>query len=118
PLAPEAAPNVAAAVAAAPPEEAEQAELIATMSSETPPEAQADILPDQPQERSLDKKLNQEIPDEGAAPGEAIAQLDAEELPVTEVAEPGGETLDPGDPTGEESIESIVQDMKRERGQD
>jgi small subunit ribosomal protein S1 len=117
-LAPEAAPNVEAAVAAAPPEEAEQAELTATMSSETPPEAQADILPDQPQERSLDKKLNQEIPDEGAAPGEAIAELDKEEIPVVEVAESGGETLDPGDDTGEESIESIVQDLKRERGQD
>ena len=118
PTAPEAASNVEEAVAAAPAEEAEQAELIATMSPDSPPEAQADILPDQPQERPLDKKLNQEIPDEGAAPGEAIAELDAEEIPVAEVDEKGGESLDPGDETGEESIESIVQDLKRERGQD
>jgi small subunit ribosomal protein S1 len=118
PIAPEAASNVEEAVAAAPPEEKEQAELTATMSPDSPPEAQADILPDDPKERPLDKKLNQEIPDEGAAPGEAIAELDKEEIPVAEAAEAGGETLDPGDPVGDESIESIVQDLKRERGQD
>ncbi|MEA2452503.1 MAG: small subunit ribosomal protein [Actinomycetota bacterium] len=118
PIAPEAASTVEEAVAAAPEEEKEQAELTAVMSPDSPPEAQAGILPDEPQERDLDKKLNQEEPDEGAAPGEAIAELDAEEVPVAEASDPAGETLDPGDSTGEESIESIVQDLKRERGQD
>jgi len=118
PIAPEAATDVEEAVAAAPVEEAEQAEMTATMSPDSPPEAQADILPDAPQERALDKKLNQEVPDEGAAPGDAIAELDAEEVPVAEAADPAAETLDPGEPTGDESIESIVQDLKRERGQD
>jgi small subunit ribosomal protein S1 len=118
PIAPEAASDVEDAVAAAPEEEAEQAELTAIMSPDSPPEAQAGILPDEPQERDLDKKLNQELPDEGAAPGESIAELNEEELPKAEVAETAEETLDPEDPTGEESIESIVQDLKRERGQD
>ena len=116
PLAPEAASTPEEAVAAAPPEEEEQAELTAMMSSETPPEAQAGILPQQPQERDLDKRLNQEEPDEGAAPGEAIAELDAEEIPVAEAVE-ATDPLEPADPTGEDSIESIVQDLKRERGQ-
>jgi small subunit ribosomal protein S1 len=118
PIAPEAATDVEEAVAAAPAEEAEQAEMTATMSPDSPPEAQADILPDEPQERALDKKLNQEDPDEGAGPGDAIAELDAEEVPVAEAADPAAETLDPGEPTGDESIESIVEDLKRERGQD
>ncbi|HWC13237.1 MAG TPA: 30S ribosomal protein S1 [Actinomycetota bacterium] len=118
PTAPEAAPNVEEAVAAAPAEEEEQAELIATTSSTTPPEAQAGILPDEPQERELDKRLNEEEPEEGAAPGESIAALDADEIAVAESAEAAGpEDLEPGDATGEESIESIVKDLKRERGQ-
>jgi small subunit ribosomal protein S1 len=119
PIAPEAASNVEEAVAAAPDEEKEQAELTSLMSPDSPPEAQAGILPDEPQERDLDKRLNQEEPDEGAAPGESAAELEKDEVPLTEgAADLGAESLEPGDETGDESIESIVQDLKRQSKKD
>ena len=119
PIAPEAASTVDEAVAAAPDEEKEQAELTTLMSPDSPPEAQAGILPDEPQERALDKRLNQEEPDEGAAPGESVAELEKDEVPLTEGATAlGAEALEPGDETGDESIESIVQDLKRQNKKD
>jgi small subunit ribosomal protein S1 len=119
PIAPEAASTVDESVAAAPDEEKEQAELTTVMSPDSPPEAQAGILPDKPQERELDKRLNQEEPDEGAAPGESVAELEKDEVPLTEGATAlGPESLEPGDETGDESIESIVQDLKRQNKKD
>ena len=119
PIAPEAATTVDEAVAAAPEEEEEQAELTTMMSPDSPPEAQAGILPDEPQERALDKRLNDEEPDEGAAPGESAAELEKDEVPRSEgAADLGPETLEPGDEAGDDSIESIVQDLKRQSKKD
>ena len=119
PIVPESASNVEEAVAAAPDEEKEQAELTSLMSPDSLPEAQAGILPDEPQERDLDKRLNQEEPDEGAAPGESAAELEKDEVPLAEgAADLGAESLEPGDETGDESIESIVQDLKRQSKKD
>ncbi|MDQ3964294.1 MAG: hypothetical protein M3277_10350, partial [Actinomycetota bacterium] len=116
PVAPEAASTVDEVVA--PPEEKEEAELTAHMAPDAPPEAKSDALPTDPKERELDKRVNQEESEPGTEPGEAIAELDKDEVPLAEGAEAlGGETLEPDDETGEESLESIVQDLKRERGQ-
>jgi small subunit ribosomal protein S1 len=56
-------------------------------------------------------------PDPDAAPGESTAELEKDEVPLTEGAEAlGGESLEPGDEGDDESLESIVEDLKRERG--
>ncbi|MDQ4065777.1 MAG: hypothetical protein M3161_06995, partial [Actinomycetota bacterium] len=117
-ITPEAAPTADRAAQTAPAEEREEAEMIALMSPDSPPEARSDALPTEEKERHLDRRVNMEEPEEGAAPGDAIAALDAEEIPLAEGAEAlGGEPLEPQDETGEESLESIVEDLKRERGQ-
>ena len=116
PVAPEAATTVDDVVA--PEEEKEEAELTAHMSPDAPPEAKSDALPAEPKERELDKRVNQEEPEAGTEPGESVAELEKDEVPLAEGAEAlGGEALEPEDETGEESLESIVQDLKRERGQ-
>ena len=115
PTAPEAASTVDEV--SAPPEEKEEAEAIAHMSPDAPPEAKSDALPADPKERELDKRVNQEEPDPGAAPGESAAELEKDEVPLSEGAEAlGGESLEPGDEGDEESLESIVEDLKRKRG--
>jgi hypothetical protein len=57
--------------------------------------------------------------DSDNAPGGAVEEIAAEEEPTTvaEGAETGSETLEPSEEGDEESIESIVEDLKRERGQ-
>ncbi|HEV3473007.1 MAG TPA: hypothetical protein VG408_07380, partial [Actinomycetota bacterium] len=118
PVAPEAAPTADHAAQTAPAEEREEAETIALMSPDSPPEARSDALPTDDKERQLDRRTNMEDHEAGAAPGESIAELEKDEMPLAEGAEAlGGETLEPADETGEESLESIVQDLKRERGQ-
>ena len=59
----------------------------------------------------------QEEPDPGAAPGESIAELNEEAIPKGEGQEET-DKLEPGDGDEHESLESIVQDLKRERGQE
>jgi len=130
--APEAAADPAAAAEAAPPEEEEQAAQTALMSPASSPEGNEGLHPADT-ESNIDVKLNREEPDTGAAPGEnleeiidetrgtpeghdevADVQAAAEHAPAPATLE--GETLDPGDTGDEESIESIVEDLKRERG--
>ena len=119
PIAPEAATTIDEVSETVPPEEKEEAELIAHMSPDAPPEAKSDALPAEPKERELDKRLNEEESDPGSAPGETIAEIEKDEVPLSEGAEAlGGETLEPDDTGDEESIESIVQDLKRARKQD
>ncbi len=137
-LAPEVADDPVAAAQMAPDEEKDQAELIAQMSPDHNPAAHADLGPPDPKIRPLDRALNREIPDPGAAPGENIDAIAEEIAPsvstegsdeltptpvdVTATAPEGshveGESLDPEDTGAEESLESIVKDLKRERGQD
>ena len=138
PVAPEVADDPVAAAQAAPGEEKEDALLTAMMSPDHNPTAGTEVEPRADKERPLDRRLNAEIPDPGAAPGEAIDAL-AEEMPPTggtegsdEIAptpadlsatapvgsKAEGEALDPEDTGNEESLESIVKDLKRERGQE
>jgi small subunit ribosomal protein S1 len=104
----------------APPEEREEAERINLMNPDASPEGLEGVTASESDKPNMDVRLNQEEPDPGAAPGDAVEALVADDAPAatTEGAEEGeGEALDPGDSTSEESIESIVQDLKRERGQ-
>jgi len=119
PLAPEAITNAEDAGTAAPPEEKEEAELISHASPDSPPEGREGVTAAEPDTRNQAERLLQEEPDPGAAPGETIDELTAEDAPEVEAegAESGTESLEPTDEGDEESIESIVQDLKRERGQ-
>ncbi len=105
-LAPEAATVPEEAGDAAPEEEKEEAELTALMSPTAPPEGHENLEAvggDKP--RNFDIRLNQEEPEPGAVPGETV---DAAPTAPEDEAE---------SETGEESIESIVEDIKRKRGQ-
>jgi hypothetical protein len=131
--APEASGDPVAAAEAAPPEEKEQAEHTALLSPDSSPEGGEGLHPADPDRANIDVKLNREEPDPGAAPGENIeeiidetrgtpegqdevadVQAAAEHAPAPSALE--GEALEPGDTGAEESIESIVEDLKRERG--
>ncbi len=107
--APEAASDAPSAGDAAPPEEREEAEQTAMMSPDSPPEGHEGVTAAEDEQRSLEVRLSQEEPDEGAVPGDAVAAVTDEDDEDEEESEPPA----PGD---EESIESIVQDLKRERG--
>jgi small subunit ribosomal protein S1 len=127
PLVPEAADTVQEAIEGAPPEEQEAAALTGLMNTDTPPEGHEGVTAAEPDHPNLEVRVNQEEHAEGEAPGDAVDDLIAEEdskpetegEPVTgqDEVDKKGESLEPGDLTGEESIESIVEDLKRERGQ-
>ena len=119
PLAPEAVTSPEDAGAAAPPEEREEAEAIASMAPDAPPEGREGVTAAEDDKRNLEERLLQEEPEPGAAPGETVEAVLEEEEPAVEAeaAEAGPESLEPEDEGDEESIESIVQDLKRERGQ-
>jgi hypothetical protein len=119
PTAPEVADTAAEAGAAAPPEEKEEAEAIAMMSPDSSPEGLEGLeaAGTDPKVRKLDVRLNQEEPDPGASPGETTDALREETTPVAEGQETT-DTLEPDDVDGDESLESIVKDLKRERGQE
>jgi small subunit ribosomal protein S1 len=117
--APEAASSVEAAGRNAPPEEREEAEAIAMMSPESPPEGHEGVTAAEPDKPSMEVRINQEEREPGAAPGTAVEEALADEPaaePLSESAESGPEDIDPGDVTGDESIESIVEDLKRRGG--
>jgi small subunit ribosomal protein S1 len=120
PAAPEAASTSTEAADAAPPEEREEAEHIAHMTPTSPPEGHEGVTAAEPDKPNIDVRLNQEEPEEGASgPGEAVAEVEAETepTPASEGEEEADEELEPKDSTGEESLEAIVEDLKRERGQ-
>ena len=117
--APEAASSVEAAGRNAPPEEREEAEAIAMMSPESPPEGHEGVTAAEPDKPSMEVRINQEEREPGAAAGTAVEEALADEPaaePLSESAESGPEDIDPGDVTGDESIESIVEDLKRRGG--
>jgi small subunit ribosomal protein S1 len=105
----------------APPEEKEEAEATALMTPDSPPEGQEGVTAAEPDTPSMEVRVNQEEREPGAAPGEAVDEVVAEEEPeVTAEGEPAEdetEDIEPADVTGDESLESIVEDLKRERGQ-
>jgi len=138
PVAPEVADDPIAAAEAAPPEEKEDALLTSMMSPDHNPTAGTEVEPRPDKERPLDRALNREEPDPGAAPGENIDAIVEDLLPdagtegADEIAPTPvdlsatgpdgpnvtGEALESEDTGNEESLESIVKDLKRERGQE
>jgi small subunit ribosomal protein S1 len=123
PSAPEAAPTSQDAAEQAVFEEADEAEHIAHMSKTAPAEGAEDTTAADPDRSSTGARLAQEEPEEGAPePGEAVDEIVAEEEPAATaegeaVEEEDTDKLEPEDSTGEQSIEAIVEDLKRERGQ-
>jgi small subunit ribosomal protein S1 len=103
----------------APPEEREEAEYEAFMAPDSSPEGREGTTAAEPDTRGMEERLLQEEPDPGAAPGETVETVVSELDPeaTTEAAETGSEPLERESSGDEESIESIVQDLKRERGQ-
>ena len=93
------------AAAAAPPEEAEEAGQRALMDADT--DQASEVLPEDAGGATLEERVAEEEPDTDApAPGEA----------VDEAVAPEGSS-DASADAEDDSIESIVQDLKRERGQ-
>ncbi|MFN2594972.1 MAG: S1 RNA-binding domain-containing protein, partial [Actinomycetota bacterium] len=119
--APESATDAWEAGDAAPAEEQEEAELTAQMYEDTPPEGHEGLTASEDDKPNMNVRLNQEEPEEGAGPGDAIEELDSEELrvvPEDKAEFEGGEQLAPEDvDPNDDSLESIVEDLKRERGQ-
>ena len=125
PLAPEAVSDPNAARESAPFEEKEEAERIAMMSPDSPPEGREHLTAADRDEDNLETRLLREEHGPDAAPGESVEDLvaDAEPEPLAEGEQTttapgeGEERLEPGEKTGDDSIESIVEELKRERGQ-
>ncbi len=102
---------------AAPPEEREEAEQTNLMSPDHSPEGREGVTAAEGDKPNMETRIMQE--DSDNAPGGVVEEIAAEEAPTTvaEGAETGSETLEPSEEGDEESIESIVEDLKRERGQ-
>jgi small subunit ribosomal protein S1 len=102
---------------AAPPEEREEAEQTNLMSPDHSPEGREGLTGAEGDKPNMETRILQE--DSENAPGGVVEEIAAEEEPTTvaEGAETGSETLEPSEEGDEESIESIVEDLKRERGQ-
>ena len=99
---------------AAPPEEREEAEQTNLMAPDRSPEGREGVTAAEGDKPNLETRLMQE--DSEPEPGTAVADATPDE-PVAEGAEGESESLEPGDTGDEDSIESIVEDLKRERGQ-
>ena len=96
------------------------------MSPDAPPEGHEGLTASEGDKPTMEVRINQEEREPGAEPGRAVEEIVAEETSTPEAEgepvpanEEGdvSEELDPADKTGEESLESIVEDLKRERGQ-
>jgi small subunit ribosomal protein S1 len=123
PLAPEAAESAEAAGNAAPFEEREDAEIVSMMAPDSPPEGLEGVTAAEGDKPNMEVRINQEEREPGAAPGETVDAVADELAPIPEAegepvsGEPEEERLEPDERLQEESIESIVEDLKRERGQ-
>jgi hypothetical protein len=119
--APESASDPWVAGESAPAEEEEEAELTSMMYADSPPEGHEGLTASEDDKPNMNVRLNQEEPEEGAGPGDSIGELDREELqvvPEDRAESEGGEQLEPEDVDPEDdSLESIVEDLKRTRGQ-
>jgi small subunit ribosomal protein S1 len=111
PLAPEVVADPSEAGTVAPPEEKEEAEAISQASPDSPPEGREGVTAAEPDTPNLETRIMQEESEEGAVPGEAVDAVEEAEAP------PAGDKAGVTEAEDEESIESIVQDLKRERGQ-
>jgi small subunit ribosomal protein S1 len=122
PHAPEAAADPQQAGEAASFEERDEAEAVATMAPQGSPERGQALTAAEGDAASTDARLRAEEAEAGAEPG-PIADAVADDIDPTPRAEgeaavdDAAEPLDPRDAADGESIESIVEDLKRERGQ-
>ncbi|MDQ5816370.1 MAG: 30S ribosomal protein S1 [Actinomycetota bacterium] len=121
PASPAAASDLGIAREAAPPEEKEEAEVTRMMSADSSPEGDEGLTAAPSDEADLDVRLEQEDPEPEAAPGGTVEEIVADDAPAAAAeGEAGGddsaEAVEPTEPIGDESIESIVEDLKR-RGQ-
>ena len=121
PTAAEVAADPEIAREAAPPEEKEEAELTNLMAPDASPEGHEGVTAAEPDKPNMDVRLNQEDPEPEAAPGGTVEEIVAEEEPTPAAegeagADDSPETVEPTERTGDESLESIVEDLKR-RGQ-
>jgi len=121
--APEVAVTAELAGQAAPPEEREEAEMTRLMSPDSPPEGHEGVTAAESDKPSTEVRISQEEREEGAVPGTAVNELVADlvaEEPSDHAAEsvddPSRASEETGEPGGEESIESIVEDLKRRGG--
>ena len=100
-----------------PPEEREEAEATLLMTPDTPPEGHEGVTAAESDKPPAEVRISQEQREEGAVPGTAVDEPVAEEAPEgaesVDKAPPSEET---GEPGGDESIESIVEDLKRRGG--
>jgi small subunit ribosomal protein S1 len=111
------------AARAAPAEEREEAEVTSLLSPDSPPEGHEGVTAAESDTPSMEVRIAQEEREPGAAPGETVDEVaeELEPMPTTEgepvAGEPQREPIEPEDKLPEDSIESIVEDLKRERGQ-
>ena len=118
-VAPEVADSVEIAGQAAPPEEREEAEATRLMAPDSPREDREGLTASESDKPSTEVRISQEEPEEGAAPGTAVDELVAEEVSEEAVESfdaPSEVSEGAGEPGREESIESIVEDLKRRGG--
>ncbi len=121
PASPAAASDLGIAREAAPPEEKEEAEVTRMMSADSSPEGDEGLTAAPSDEADLDVRLEQEDPEPEAAPGGTVEEIVADDAPAAAAegeagADDSAEAVEPTEPIGDESIESIVEDLKR-RGQ-
>jgi small subunit ribosomal protein S1 len=117
--APEVADSAELAGQTAPPEEREEAEATRLMAPDSPPEGHEGVTASESDKPSTEVRISQEEPEEGAVPGTAVDELVAEEASeeaVERIDDPSAVSEGAGEPGGEESIESIVEDLKRRGG--
>jgi small subunit ribosomal protein S1 len=123
PGAPESIARSNEAARGAPAEEREEAEVTSLMSPDAPPEGPEGVTAAESDTPSMEVRISQEEREPGAAPGESVDEVaeELEPMPTSEgepiAGEPQGEPIEPEDKLPEDSIESIVEDLKRERGQ-
>jgi hypothetical protein len=107
---------------AAPPEEREEAEQTNLMSPDHSPEGREGLTAAEGDKPNMETRIMQE--DSDNAPGGVVEEIVSDSPPtpeepttVAEGSETGSEKLESAEEGDEESIESIVEDLKRERGQ-
>ena len=116
---PEAAVTAELAGQAAPPEEREEAEATRLMSPDSPPEGHEGVTAAESDKPSTEVRISQEEHEKGAVPGTAVDELVAEEASegaAESVDDQSSVSEETGEPGGDESIESIVKDLKRRGG--
>jgi small subunit ribosomal protein S1 len=117
PTAPESSAAPEEAGRAAPEEEREEAEVTSLMAPDSPPEGHEGVTAAERDKPPMEVRVAQEEREPGAVPGTAVDEVAEEPSPVPEAEGEPAAGDEPQDRPPEDSIESIVEDLKRERGQ-